>query len=64
MDLLDDFYPMELSVMQYGFSACTIVVYGDSLYPVDEELCPNGTTEVLCDGLQIAFMIGNVCADI
>ncbi len=26
-------------------------------WPVDEELCPNGTTEGLCDGLQIAFQI-------
>ncbi len=33
-------------------------------YSVDEELCPNSATEVLCDGLQIALMIGNLCADI
>ena len=33
-------------------------------FPEHEELCSNGTTEVLCDGLQIAFIIGNECADI
>ncbi len=46
-------------------SGAVKMVQGEAGYrTVDEELCLHGATEVLCDGLQIALMIGNLCADI